>query len=170
MPESAEPVALRAFQAYFPLQKVPVKAAKVHRPASHRAPASQARTGNMAMKTKITAKLVNELTLPQGKTEEVYWDGDPPGFGLRLRRRDHADGEMTRTWIVQYKRDGETRRITIGKANVLGVEAARKAARKGVGKVMVGEDPGAERQKPRHTRRGLLAQYPADKANRTRTR
>jgi len=122
------------------------------------------------MKTKISAKVIDALTLPEGKTEEVYWDTDPPGFGLRLRRREGADGEMTRTWIVQYKREGETRRITIGKANVLGVEAARKVARKVQAKVQLGEDPAAERQRPRHTLRSLLDEYLADKEKRVRPR
>jgi hypothetical protein len=36
---------------------------------------------------RLDAKMVAGLTLPDGKSEQVYWDRKLRGFGLRLRRR-----------------------------------------------------------------------------------
>ena len=66
-----------------------------------------------------------------------------PGFGFRLRLA--SGGKVLRSWVVQYKRAGSTRRITIGSAEVLGAEAARTAAKKLLAKVALGEDPQAVR-------------------------
>ena len=40
---------------------------------------------------------------------------------------------MLRSWVVQYKRAGATRRITLGSAEVLGAEAARGGGQEAVG-------------------------------------
>src|SRR5215831_19777128 len=81
------------------------------------------------MKLKITARAAADAHLPAGKDEEIFWDAD--GLGLRLRRRGDGDGTV-KTWIVQWKKHGRTRKVTLGKTGVLGVEAARAAAKKSV--------------------------------------
>jgi Arm DNA-binding domain len=80
---------------------------------------------------------------PAGKSDVIHFDDELPGFGLRLR----AGGK--RTWVVQYRVHGLTRRMTIGPPDVLGIEAARKAARKALAKVLTGDDPQEERQRRR---------------------
>jgi integrase len=87
--------------------------------------------------TKATAE---RLTLPSGKYDFIAWDDDLPGFGLRLR----AGG--SRVWIAQYRTDTGQRRETIGRADRLDVDAARKAARKILAKVELGHDPAAEKR------------------------
>jgi integrase len=53
---------------------------------------------------------------------------------------------VLKSWVVQFKKSGSTRRITLGSAEVLGVEAARTQARKLLGRVAIGEDPAADRR------------------------
>jgi integrase len=90
---------------------------------------------------KLDAKSIAALKLD--KTDAIYFDDAMAGFGYRLRRG--AGGKVLRSWVVQYKRAGATRRITLGAAEVLAAEAARTAARKLLAKVALGEDPQAAR-------------------------
>jgi hypothetical protein len=76
---------------------------------------------------KLDAKSVAALKL-DGKDDKIFFDDAMPGFGYRLRRG--AGGKVLRSWITQYKRVGATRRVTIGRAEVLSAEAARAAAKK----------------------------------------
>src|SRR2546430_2333606 len=57
------------------------------------------------MKLKLDAKTVAGLELA-GRDEEIVWDHDLPGFGLRLRRNG---GDTRRTFVVQYPNDGRRR-------------------------------------------------------------
>lgn len=73
---------------------------------------------------KFTAKSVQLLSVPAGKSEAIFFDDDVPGFGLRLR----AGG--SRTWIFQFKIvDAQRRvmqgRIKLGSAKGVTLEVAR---------------------------------------------
>jgi integrase len=92
----------------------------------------------------FTAKAVAALVLPAGKDDEIHFDDQLPGFGYRLRRQ-WSDGPVRRSWVVQYRRAGATRRITLGNAAVLSAEAARTAAKRVLGAVALGQDPQADR-------------------------
>jgi integrase len=111
---------------------------------------------------KINAKTVTRLALPEGKADVIHFDDAMPGFGLRLRK----SGELVRrSWVVQYRRAGATRRFLLGSADVLGVEQARAAAKKALGKIALGEDPQAEKQTRRQrdalTLKALIDDYVA---------
>jgi integrase len=92
---------------------------------------------------KLTAKAVNGLTLPAGKDDVIFFDDAMPGFGFRLRQG--AGGKVLRSWIIQYRRVGQTRRMSIGSAEVVGAEQARLQAKKALGAVANGQDPQGER-------------------------
>jgi integrase len=93
---------------------------------------------------KLTAKTVAALkTLPEGKHDAIYFDDGLAGFGYRLRAG--AGGKVLRSWVVQYRRGGGTRRITLGNVDVMSAEEARKQALKLLGRVASGDDPQAER-------------------------
>jgi len=77
--------------------------------------------------------------LPAGKTDVIHFDSGLAGFGLRIRAG--AGGKVIRTWVFQYRHDGAQRRMRIGPADVMGVEAARQAAKKALGAVANGQDP-----------------------------
>jgi len=91
---------------------------------------------------KLDAKSVGALKL-DGKKDAIAFDDNMPGFGYRLRQG--GGGKVLRSWVVQYRRGGATRRLLLGSAAVLGAEAARAAAKKALAKVALGEDPQAER-------------------------
>jgi integrase len=119
---------------------------------------------------RLTAKAVGALTLPVGKTDMIVFDGEVRGLGYRLRLG--ANGKLLKSWVVQYKRGGATRRMNLGPAAVLGAEAARLQAKKVLGKVALGEDPAGDRRdrrdKDRNTMRALVDEYLAGKRKEVR--
>src|SRR5262245_42696818 len=92
---------------------------------------------------KLDAKTVSALRL-DGKTDAIFFDSEMPGFGFRLRLG--AGGKLNRSWIVQYRRAGSSRRLLLGSADVLSATQAREAARKALAKVALNEDPQQARQ------------------------
>src|SRR5262245_54217805 len=92
----------------------------------------------LRMKLKLDKETVDGLALVQGRDEDIAWDLDLEGFGLRLRRG--AKGQR-RTYVVQYRVKGCTRRITLGTTARLTLAQAREGARKLLARVSLGEDP-----------------------------
>lgn len=76
------------------------------------------------------------------RREMRLWDSDPRGFGVRVKATGVA------TFFVQYTSpiDGRKTRYTLGQYGRLTLEEARKEARKVLGYVAKGEDPGRERR------------------------
>lgn len=79
-------------------------------------------------------KAHNEL----GAERTLFWDTDMPGFGLVVTSSGH------RSFVVQYRAGGRSRRITID--GVLGLIEARKRARSLLGEVAKDRDPLQERR------------------------
>jgi integrase len=115
---------------------------------------------------KLTDKTVAVLAL-DGKKDAIHFDDSLTGFGYRLRQG--AGGKVLRTWIVQYRRAGASRRMLIASAEVLTAEKARAAAKEVLAKVALGDDPQAEkaerRTKDRVTMRAVVDEYIADRAS-----
>jgi integrase len=113
---------------------------------------------------KLDAKSVAALKLG-GKDDVIHFDDAMAGFGYRLRFG--AGGKVLRSWVVQYKRAGATRRLLLGSAEVLGAEAARGAARKALAQIALGQDPQADRidrrGKDQLTMRSQVAEFLAAK-------
>jgi integrase len=87
------------------------------------------------MKIKFTkSTAIAELPADQ----EFLWDEAQPGFGLRNR-----GGK--RTWIVQARFNGATRRQSLGDVRRVDMERAKAAAREFTAKAILGTDPVAER-------------------------
>ena len=81
-----------------------------------------------------------------GKADFIAWDDDLPGFGLRIREGG------SRNYIVQYKIGKQNRRMTIGSTGVYAnPDDARKAARKILSRVGLGEDPAADKSEAQRT-------------------
>ena len=94
------------------------------------------------------------------KDDSIFFDDALHGFGLRVRRQgDHVG----RSWIVQYKAGGKTRRIRIGDAGTVGQGAARERARTLLAQVQLGGDPQGDRKAKRaaevHSLKSVAEQY-----------
>jgi integrase len=115
---------------------------------------------------KLTAKTTVAAKLPAGKTDLIHFDDALPGFGYRLRLG--SGNEVRRSWVVQYRRAGATRRLLLGSAEVLNADRARTAAKEILAKVALGEDPQADkiarRAQDEHTLRAVAENYLAAKA------
>jgi integrase len=119
---------------------------------------------------KLTSKTVAALKL-DGKRDVIAFDDDLTGFGFRLRVA--ASGKVLRSWVVQYRRGGASRRLLLGSAAALSAEQARAAARKALAQVALGHDPQADkadrRAKDKHTLGTVIDDYLAVKQVRPRT-
>jgi integrase len=85
------------------------------------------------------SKRIVEAAEPQGK-DYLVWDDELPGFGLRV----FVSGK--RSYIIQYRCAGRSRRYTIGVHGVWTPELARKEAKIQLGRVAQGDNPAEERQ------------------------
>src|SRR5262249_38219022 len=98
--------------------------------------------GIMKERTRLTTANVRTL-LPdigkdgQVKDEQIIFDDDIPGFGLRIR------GE-SRTLVFQYKLGEKHRRKNLGPVNAVNFAETRKTAEKWYARVKLGKDPAAE--------------------------
>ncbi|WP_428684962.1 tyrosine-type recombinase/integrase [Sphingopyxis sp.] len=87
---------------------------------------------------RITKRLV-EAAVAEVK-DYIIWDDELPGFGIRV----FSSGK--RSYIIQYRSQGRSRRLTIGMHGIWTPEMARREARIQLGRVAQGEDPQEERQ------------------------
>lgn len=90
---------------------------------------------------KITKKLVDALE--PGDRDVFAWDSELPGFGLRITPGG------SRTYLVQYRAGGRSRRMTIARHGVMTAEEARKEARNILADVARGLDPAEKRAEQR---------------------
>jgi integrase len=88
---------------------------------------------------KLTKETVAKLKLADGKSDQIWFDDDLPGFGIRLR----AGGKAV--WIIQYRIGVQQRRETLGDIRKIDLDGARKAARKRFAAVTLGSDPAADK-------------------------
>jgi integrase len=120
---------------------------------------------------RLDAKTVTGLRLPDGKADVIHFDSALPGFGFRLRA---SGNEVRRSWVVQYRRAGGTRRMLLGSAEVLTAEQARAAAKKTLSAIALGQDPQAEKAARRSANKFTLAamieDYLASKESSVRAR
>jgi integrase len=69
----------------------------------------------------------------------VFWDAAMPGFGLAVMQSG------ARSFVVQYRTNGHSRRLTLS-ADALSLEDAKREARKRLGEVAKGHDPLTEKR------------------------
>ena len=93
---------------------------------------------------RLTDRAIVGLKLPTGKADHIEWDDAVPCFGVRLRTETDA-----KVFVLQYRIGRKQRRITIGRIGKVGVDAARKHAKKLLAQVELGEDPQADKAQER---------------------
>jgi integrase len=91
------------------------------------------------MKTKLTPTFCTKASAESGAERTLFWDETMPGFGLMVTKAGH------RSFVYQYRAGHRSRRMTFPLA--LGLEKARKEAKKALGGVAAGGDPLQERRK-----------------------
>jgi integrase len=120
---------------------------------------------------KLDSRTVAGLALPDDKADVIHFDSALAGFGYRLRR---SGNEVRRSWIVQYRRAGASRRLLLGSAEVLSADQARGAAKQVLAKIALGEDPQADKASRRaadkFTVAALAEEFLAAKDGTTRPR
>lgn len=88
--------------------------------------------------TKITKRLVDGTS--PGDKDIFVWDSEVKGFGLRVFKSG------IKSYLIQYRSGGRTRRMTIGKHGVLTPDEARKQARELLVEVTKGGNPSEEKR------------------------
>ncbi len=89
---------------------------------------------------KLTKKIVEKISTPDTGAA-FLWDEHLPGFGIRVTSKG------ARSYVVQSRVAGKTRRVTLGRHGVLTVDQARKRAKSELGRMSEGLDPAAEKEK-----------------------
>jgi integrase len=88
---------------------------------------------------KLTSSFVQNARAEPGKERSIFWDAGLSSFGLMVTRSG------AKSFVVQYRSGQVSRRYTF--ASALGLDNARKEARKLLGEVAKGADPVADRRK-----------------------
>jgi integrase len=86
--------------------------------------------------TKLTKRTVEAL-VPEPR-DRIVFDDEVKGFGVRI----HPSGK--KTYLVQYRSGGRTRRVKIGRHGVLTADQARIRAKELLGAVAGGDNPAHE--------------------------
>jgi integrase len=117
------------------------------------------------MRQKLTPAFVQKAKAQSDAERTLYWDTSLPGFGLQVTAAGH------RSWVVQYRAAGRSRRMAID--GVLNLAAARKRARSLLGEVAHDRDPLAEKRKAaaleRDTFRSVAEEYFAREGGKLRS-
>jgi integrase len=95
---------------------------------------------------RIAKKSVDALKCPLGKDRVFLWDKDLAGFGMA------AFPSGKKTYVVQYRQHGRSRRFTIGDHGPLTPDQAREQAKIRLGEAAVGRDPVEQRRSERMVR------------------
>jgi integrase len=82
---------------------------------------------------KLTKRRIDALAIEA--TDYFAWDDEVSGFGVRVLPSG------VKSYLVQYRSGGRTRRVAIGKHGTVTVEEARKRARDLLGQVAKGDNP-----------------------------
>jgi integrase len=91
------------------------------------------------MRARLTPAFVAKAEAAEGAERSIYWDEAMPGFGLMVTPTGR------KSFVYQYRAGHRSRRMAF--KFELGLEKARKEARKALGGVAIGKDPLADRRK-----------------------
>lgn len=95
---------------------------------------------------RITKRSVDALECPAGKDRAFLWDEALSGFGVA------AFPSGKKVYVAQFRKDGRSRRISLGEHGRLTPDEARSEAKKLLGAVEGGADPIAKRRQERAVR------------------
>ena len=82
---------------------------------------------------RLSVRAVGRLSV--GEREAIFWDRDLPGFGVRV----YPSG--TKTFVVQSRGEGRSRRLTIGRHGAITADEARERAARIIARIKSWDDP-----------------------------
>jgi hypothetical protein len=104
---------------------------------------------------KLTTTAIRALKLPEGVKDNIFWDDDLPGYGVRLREGG------SKNYVIQY--GSKSRKMTLGSVTALDPGKARSTAKDLLAAVRLRRDPAGEkleqRQKAEETFGALLLAF-----------
>src|ERR1700747_1014086 len=92
---------------------------------------------------RVSKSMVDSLVCPAGKDRDIHWDDKLKGFGVTV----YPNG--SKTYVAQYRKDGRSHRVLIGKHGRLTPDEARREAKALLGDVEKGANPAVERRTKR---------------------
>ena len=98
---------------------------------------------------KISRRTVEGLSA--NARDAVYWDSELQGFGVRV----YPTG--AKVYVVQTRRSGRSKRVTVGRHGVISASQARRAALI-IARLKAGEEPLPPRSPPREVARITVAE------------
>jgi Arm domain-containing DNA-binding protein len=96
---------------------------------------------------RISKSTVDSLFCPPGKDRDIVWDDKLKGFGVTV----YPTG--LKTYVAQYRKDGRSHRVVLGKHGRLTPDEARKEAKALFGDVEKGANPLLGHSQPSTTQR-----------------
>lgn len=90
------------------------------------------------MRTRLTQKFVDQVA--GDGLDRIIFDSALPGFGFRIKESGR------KSYLIQYRNRGRSRRFTIGSCATLRLEQARAEARKRLVEVHEGKDPADQKK------------------------
>ncbi len=94
---------------------------------------------------RLSTRTVGRLSVAE--REAIFWDRDLPGFGVRV----YPSG--TKTFVVQSRAEGRSRRLTIGRHGAITADEARERAARIIARIKSWDDPAP----PAPARAGVMA-------------
>ena len=99
---------------------------------------------------KISNRTVEALSVED--RDAVFWDGELLGFGVRV----YPSG--AKVYVVQIRREGRSKRVTVGWHGVISAPQARRRAALMIARLKAGEDPVPARSAPAAERSVTVAE------------
>ena len=116
----------------------------------------------MKLAERLTDARAAKLELPPGRSDEVWWDLEQEGFGLRGRRQKRPPHGITKRWWFQAKdAAGRTHKESLGDPRRIKVTAAREIARRRAAALELGEDLTGIRNKAKAERKAEKLKFGA---------
>ena len=100
---------------------------------------------------KISKRTVDVLSVASG--DGIFWDRELPGFGVRV----YSSGR--KTYVVQSRGRGGSRRITLGRHGELTADRARRKAARIIDRIRQGDEPVPAPPEPALTVAALAERY-----------
>jgi len=94
------------------------------------------------LQAKITKTFVDGVAPPPAGKQEIHWDTEIKGFGLRVT-------PQRKTYVVQHRVRGRTVRVTLGLHGRMTPDQARRAARETLGDMVKGTNPNQQKRTER---------------------